>query len=203
LLLRGWSFVVALGGLVLTFLGREWLRAAAFPLAFLFLMVPLPHALVAGVTSHLQHFAASFAGSVLALLGVPSFQQGIHIFLPGITLEIAEICNGLRFLLALLVLTLAFAELTLPTPQRKAALVLSVFPVAIVANATRVAVVALAAHYWGPEAASGPIHHAIGKAVWILTLVPMGLIAFALMRLGQSKGAAAGESFEQLTGRTT
>ncbi len=182
LLLKGWALVVALAGTLLWLYGREWLRAAAFPVGFLFLMVPLPRSVVASVTTHLQLFAAGFAGGVLELVGVPSYQEGVYVFLPGITLEIAEICNGLRFLMALLVLTVAFAELTMPTFTRKVLLVLSVFPVAIVANATRVAVVSLAAHYWGPSAASGPLHHNIGKAVWILTLVPMGVIALALRR---------------------
>jgi exosortase len=186
LLLRGWSFVIVLMGLCLWAFGRQWLRVAAFPITFLFLMVPFPHAVIESVTIYLQKFAASFAGVILAAVGVPSYQEGVHVYLPNITLEIAEICNGLRFLMALLVLTIAFAEILLPTWRRKAILVLSVFPVAILANAIRVAVVSLGAYYIGLAAAEGPLHHWIGKAVWILTLVPMGLIAHFLRRYGTS-----------------
>lgn len=184
LLLRGWSLVAAIAGATLWAFGPRVLRVAAFPLGFLLLMVPLPRAAVAALTIHLQLFAANFAGDVLAAVGTPVYQQGVYIYLPSITLEIAELCNGLRFLLALLVLTIAFAEITQPTFWRKCALVLSVIPVAVLANATRVTVIGLAAHYWGPEAASGPIHHAIGKVVWALTLIPMFGIGYFLWRTG-------------------
>ena len=51
------------------------------------------------------------------------------------TLEVAEVCNGLRFMSALVVLTLAFAYVTQRTIVRRAVLTVMAVPVAIVANA--------------------------------------------------------------------
>lgn len=184
LFLQGLSAVVAVAGLVLWGLGALCLRRAAFPVAFLLLMLPLPRAAVDAVTLDLQLFAVEFAGLALALADVPFYRHGLLIQLPSITLEVAEICNGLRFLLALFVLTVAFAQVTQRTVPRKLLLVASAIPIAILANAFRVAVIAAGVHYVGPEVAGGIIHHSIGKAVWALTLVPL-LVLGVLLRLSE------------------
>src|SRR6266545_2177677 len=149
LMLQGFSLVVAVAGLVLLSFGVAALKAAAFPVAFLFLMVPLPHDIVSGVTLHLQLFAAGFAGVLLSLLGIPFFRQGETIELGTLTLRVAEVCNGLRFLLGLLVVTLAFAAISQRGVWRKIVLTAAAIPVAILANAVRVAAITIAVHYIG------------------------------------------------------
>jgi exosortase len=187
LLLGGLSVAMAVAGLVLWALGPRALRVAAFPIAFLALMSPLPRAFVAAVTHDLQLFAAGFAGSVLDVLGVPFYLEGDLIQLPSITLRVAEVCNGLRFLTAILVLTIAFAHITQRTLGRQLALVAAAVPVAIVANAIRVTAIALATQYWGPQAASGWVHHGIGKGVWALTLLPLIALGWWLGRGGGAR----------------
>jgi exosortase len=182
LLLQGFSLVAAVAGVVAWRFGWACLRAAAFPVVFLVLMVPLPRAVVEVVTLELQLFAAGFAAGALRLLGIPVYQTGIVIELPALTLKVAEVCNGLRFLLALLVLTVAFAQVTQRTLGRKIVLTAAAIPIAILANATRVAVIGLAVQLVGPQAASGAIHHAIGKVVWVLTLVPLVVFGILLAR---------------------
>ncbi len=103
------------------------------------------------------------------------------------TLKVAEACNGLRFLMALLVLTAAFAQITQRTVGRKTALIAAAIPVAILANAMRVAAIVVGVHYLGPEAASGTIHNWIGKGVWGLTLVPLVGLGFLLARRSSAK----------------
>jgi hypothetical protein len=39
-------------------------------------------------------------------------------------------------------------------------------------------------YYVGPEAASGTIHHMIGKSVWALTLIPLIVLGLVLARGG-------------------
>jgi len=187
LLVKGLSVAVVVAGLVVWGFGTECLKAAAFPVGFLLLMAPLPRAVVAALTLKVQLFAAAFAAGAVRLLDVPVYQTGVTIELPSMTLQVAEACNGLRFLMALLVLTAAFAQITQRTFPRKIALVASAIPIAILANATRVAVVALGVHYVGPEAASGTIHNWIGKGVWGLTLIPLIVLGLLLARGGVSR----------------
>ena len=91
-------------------------------------------------------------------------------------------CNGLRFLTGVVVMTIAFAWVTQRTLPRGLVLVGEAIPVAILANAIRVAAVVAAVHYVGPEAARGTIHNWIGKSVWGLTLLPIGILGLVLRR---------------------
>ncbi len=182
LIVQGLSVPLSVAGLVVLCFGKRCLRAAAFPVAFLFLMVPPPRLLISAVTVDLQLFAAGFAGAALGLFGIPFYQSGLFIELPAITLEIAEICNGLRFTLALLVLTIAFAQVSQHTLTRKLVLVAAAIPFAILANAVRVTTVVVAVHYWGIQAASGFIHNSIGKGVWALTLIPLVALGLIMRR---------------------
>jgi exosortase len=192
------SLVVVVAGAVVWLIGRRALRVALVPVVFLAFMVPLPREVVALVTLQIQAFVAWFAAVVLDALGIPVFHAGVLLHLPQITLEVAEVCNGLRFLTALVVMTLAFAYISQPTLLRKVALVLAAVPTAVVANAVRVAGIGVAAYYVGPQAASGFIHDYIGKTVWAATagiLIGLGLLLrrVGLSSAGRGRVAVSGD----------
>jgi exosortase len=188
LVVEGMSVPVAVAGLVMLAFGPDVLRLAAFPVAFLTLMVPLPQHVADAVTIHLQMFAAGVAGVVLGLFGIPFFMRdGVTIELAGATLLVAEACNGLRFLIGLFVLTLAYAHMTQDGWWRKAVLAAAAVPVAIVANAIRVAAISTAAHFVGGEAVLGTPHLVLGKVVWIGTIVGLIALGIAMRRVGRHK----------------
>ncbi len=184
ILVQGLSVVIAVAGIVLLGFGKRCLRQAAFPIGFLLFMVPLPRLVVATLTRHLQLFVAGFAAAALETLGIPFHQNGLFISLSTITIEVAEVCNGLRFMMGLLVLTLAFAHVSQRTLGRKLVLVASAIPVAVLANALRIATIAIGVHYIGPEAAEGIIHNTIGKAIWALTIISLVALGLILRRGG-------------------
>jgi exosortase len=138
------AFAVAVAGALLGCFGSQVLRVAAFPVAFLALMMPLPQPIVEAVTLPVQHFGAACASFAMSLLGVPHHRDGIILELPNVTLAVVEGCNGLRFLMALLTLTAAFAHATQRRWQHELALTLAAIPVALLANAIRVTAVTLA-----------------------------------------------------------
>jgi len=183
LVVEGLSVPVVVAGLVVLAFGVRTLREAAFAVAFLALMVPLPQPAVDAVTTHLQIFAAIVAGGVLGLFGIPFLRNGDVIELAGLTLQVAEACNGVRFLLGVVVLTLAYAEVTQRRLWRKAALAAAAIPAAVLANAVRVAGISTAAHFYGAEALGTP-HLIIGKIVWIGTIVGLVLLGLAIRRVG-------------------
>jgi exosortase len=190
--LQALGVTAAVAGVVLWLFGTACLRAAAFPVAFLVMLAPLPRPVVAAVTDQLQHFAAGFAAGALRVAGIPVFHVGDHLELATMSLQVAEVCNGLRFLMAIIVLTAAFAAIMMPSWQRGVVLVSSAAPIAIIANAVRVAAIAIGVHYFGPDAASGTIHNWIGKGVWAVTLVPLVVLGVALARGGRSRRDADG-----------
>ena len=172
--------------------GGEGLRIGRFTLVFLLFMIPLPTEIVGSWAPALQRFIAAFSAVFLEALTVPVEQQGIFLLLPGMTLEVAEECSGLRFLLILFVLVSAFARLVLATRRSQMLLVVLAVPVAVFANVSRVAVTSASAYAIGPEAITGPLHYYIGKSFWGIAMI--GMIALALVLRAQSMGVATATS---------
>jgi len=173
------AFVFTLIGLVLLLLGREIFKILAFPLFFLFLMVPLPQSLVNTIAFPLQLIAAKSAVWSLQELGIPALVEGNIIHLAHAELFVADACSGLRSLMALVTLGIVFAYFF----KRGALwfqllLVASTIPIAIVVNSFRVALTGLLAHHLGQEVATGAIHDFQGIITFSLAL---------LMLLGESR----------------
>jgi exosortase len=167
------GFVLTLIGLVILLLGRQIFRVLAFPLLFLFLMVPLPQSLVNVIAFPLQLIAADLAVNSLHAMGVPALREGNIIHLANTQLFVAEACSGLRSLMALGTLAVVFAYFFRRNAVERVVIVLSAIPIAILVNAFRVGLTGYLTHRFGEGAAEGVIHQTEG-------FVTFGL-AFALL----------------------
>jgi len=164
------SIVLAVSGVMLWLRGPDWMRPAVAPLAFLLFMLPVPREVVGAVTLPLQHFAADFAAGALPLVNIPVSQAGLLLRLTNVQLQVDESCNGLRFLMVLLVITIAFGLMHLPRWQQRLTVIAAAVAAGVLANAVRVTSIAIAAHVVGPHAAMGSLHDYAGRTVWLLTL---------------------------------
>jgi exosortase len=165
------SLIVVLAGLVWLILGTGFLRQLTFPLAFLFFMVPLPAIVMNAVAFPLQMFAAQSATFCMEAAGVPVLREGNVIVLPYTTLEVAQACSGIRSLQALLALGVVYGYFTQKAVWKRWALVVLSVPIAIAANAARVAGTGFLAQAWGPELATGFYHSFAGWAVFVVAFV--------------------------------
>jgi exosortase len=165
------SFVLTLIGLVLLLLGRRVFRVLAFPLLFLFLMVPLPQSLVNVIAFPLQLIAADAAVQVLNLLNIPALREGNIIHLAHAQLFVAEACSGLRSLMALITLGVVFAYFFRKTMAERVIIVLSAIPIAIIVNSFRVALTGILTHRFGQEAAGGVVHETQGLFTFSIAFV--------------------------------
>jgi exosortase len=161
------SLIVILAGLILLHLGRAWLRALAFPLGFLFFMIPLPGTIFYAIAFPLQNLAAGNAVWVLDLAGVPVLQDGNVIQLSQITLGVTEACSGIRSLISLLALAVAWGYLTLSATWAIGALALAAVPITIVFNAGRVVVTGLIGQWFGSQYAEGFFHTFSGWLIFV------------------------------------
>ncbi len=173
--------VVVAGALVLT-IGPARTRVLAFPLAFLVFMAPLPEGVLPALSMPLQQVAAVVGQWMLWFVGVPVTRDGLYLILPSVTLHITEACNGLRFLLAMVVVGVAFAGTTQTGWRRRTLVVAAALAIALVANWLRVAGTGMMAQLYGYEAAGGVYHVAWGKVVYAAMLVPFVMLVLALRR---------------------
>ncbi len=177
------SAIVVVAGVIVFLAGATHLRVLALPLAFLFLMVPLPAIVFNQIAFPLQLLASRAGASALDLAGVPVLREGNVLVLANTTLEVAEACSGIRSLVSLLTLAVVLGQLVLRRRWTRVALALAAVPVAIVANAARVAGTGLAAHFWSPEAAEGFFHAFSGWIVFAAAFGVLLLLQRVAMRL--------------------
>ena len=168
-------------GGVLFVLGWRYLKMLAFPLGILLLMIPIPSILFNQIVFPLQLLASRAGEATLYAAGIPVLREGNIIFLANTTLEVAEACSGIRSLVSLLTLAIVFGYFTDTRPGVRVAIALSAIPVAIAANAFRVAGTGIAAHYYGSAAAQGFFHSFSG---WIVFIAALGML-FVIVRLLQ------------------
>jgi len=162
------SMLMVFGGIILFLLGKEFFKILLFPLIFLIFMIPIPSILMDRITFPMQLFASKVAAITLYLIGIPVLREGNVMLLANTSLEVAEACSGIRSLISLLALSIVFAYLSQKETWKRILLVLSTFPIAIIANAARVSGTGILAHHYGDKVAQGFFH---GFSGWILFVV--------------------------------
>jgi len=165
------SLIVILAGLVLMHFGSAVLRVVAFPLFFCLFMVPMPAIFFHAITARLQGIAAETGASILDLIGIPILLDGNVMHLSHLTLGVTEACSGIRSLMTLIALGVAWAYLMLPALWMQILLVAAVLPITIIANAGRIVITALVGRWFGVEYAEGFFHLFSGWLIFVVALL--------------------------------
>jgi len=182
------SLIGVLGGIVLFVWGRDHFRILLFPLAFLILMIPLPAIIFNQIAFPLQLLASRAGEAVLNVAGIPVLREGNVLQLPTRPLEVAEACSGIRSLVSLLTLAIVLGYFSERRTGRRVLIALSAVPIAILANAARVAGTGLASELISPAAAEGFFHTFSG---WLMFVVAFaGLFAVQRIISRTDKGLA-------------
>ena len=168
-----------LTAIVWTF-GKEKTTALAFPLGFLLFMVPMPSVAMHGLELFLQHGSALVAAGAFRLASTPVLHEGLVFQLPGITIEVASECSGIRSSYVLLMTCLLAGHLFLRHPAHRLVLALAVIPLGIARNAFRVFVIALLCVYKGPHMIDSFIHRQGGPFFFLISLIPLFFLLFLL-----------------------
>src|SRR5213076_217780 len=90
---------------VAALLGTAWLRALAFPLAFLFFAVPFGEAWI----PTMMQWTADFTVAALRLSGVPVFREGMYFSIPSGEWSVIETCSGIAYMSACFMIATLFA----------------------------------------------------------------------------------------------
>lgn len=184
---------IAIGGIPFMLTGAIWYywgvkaaRRCAFPLFFLWMSIPLPGFQQA--TTGMQILATKAAHWGAGLFGVETMVEGTNISLTSgncDTFNIAGGCSGMRSLMALIMLSTAWAYVADGlTLWKRLILAFSAIPLSIAANAFRVASIFIFAEHINPVFASKTWHDWSG----LLFFFPASLLGLMLLH-----GLLAGE----------
>ncbi len=186
------SFLCCLAAGGFFFFGRDWMRAAAFPLSYLIFMVPMPDAMADTLESASKYASAEVANILFHLSGTPILRAGRVFQLPNITIEVAQECSGIRSSWVLLMTSILAANLFLKTSWRRIVLLAFIIPLGILRNGFRILVIGLLCVNVGPQMIHSPIHTRGGPIFFVLSLIPLLLLLWWLR-----KGEIRARSVEQ------
>jgi exosortase C (VPDSG-CTERM-specific) len=186
IVLLTFSFLCCLAAGGFFFLGRPWMRAAAFPLAYLIFMVPIPDAMADALETASKFASAEVANLLFHLSGTPFLRAGPIFQLPNITIEVAQECSGIRSSWVLFMTSILAANFFLNTTWRRFALVAFVIPLAILRNGFRILVIGLLCVNVGPQMIHSIIHRRGGPVFFVLSLIPFFVVLW-LLRKGDAR----------------
>jgi exosortase len=180
---HGGSVLIVLG-CILSVLGRNVIFRFFPAVAVLVFLVPVPGRIRLGIAQPLQVWLAQISEYLLELLGFDIGRSGNLLTINGAPVNIAEACNGLRMVFALILVTFAFA-FGMPLRNSVRILVLLASPLAAIScNIVRILPTALLYGYRSRETAD-MFHEYAGWAMlpiaFLLLLAIIRLLRWAMI----------------------
>jgi exosortase len=158
------------GGFLLCY-GVVTFRAAAFPILFLLLMVPLPDIILDRAIYALQVGSTEISYLIFQLVGTPVSRHGFLLSVPGVTIEVAKECSSIRSSIALFITCLLAAHLYLRTAWKKLVFVVLGLLLSVVKNGIRITTLTLLSVYVDPDFLSGRLHRQGGFVFFLVALL--------------------------------
>ena len=154
------AFPILLLGAIWTYWGKRFAICLTFPLLYLWLVMPMPG--LQQATVHLQLLSTEMAHWGAGLFGVETIMEGTTLHATNSdwdTFNIAGGCSGIRSLLALLMISIAWGYLADKLALwKRVLLALSAIPLAIIGNGFRVASILVCAEHINPAFAGKAWH---------------------------------------------
>ncbi len=183
--------VIALQGAVFAILGLRAGLILAFPVAYLFVLIPFGGEFI----PPLQVITAEIATALTRLSGIETIAEGIHIDTPAGLFIVAEECSGVKFLIAMLALGVLVAHSRFASWTRRLWFLLACLVVPIIANGIRAWATIYLAQYVGAEAAGSLDHIVYG---WVFFGLVIALVLGFAWRWFERDPEEAGWSAEEV-----
>ena len=177
--------LIGIFGLVWSAVGLRGMVTLGGPVLYLGFMIPLPKALYLTLSTEMQHLSSQLGVAVISAFGVSVFLDGNVIDLGTSKLEVAQACNGLRYLFPLVSFGCLIAMLLEDAFWKKVVLVLSTLPIAVLMNAGRIAMIGVLVDRYGIGMAEGTQHEVEGFLVFFLCILVLLGEVWLLLKVGR------------------
>lgn len=164
-------------------LGWTVARELAFPLAFLFFMVPIGEFML----DPMMKWTADFTVAAVRLSGIPVYREGLQFVIPTGTWSVVEACSGVRYLIASFMVGSLFAYLNYSSTRKRLVFCLVALAVPIVANWLRAYLIVMLGHLSGNELAVGADHLVYG---WVFFGIVVAIMFFVGARWSDAEEPA-------------
>ena len=171
-----------IGGFILIY-GVQAFQKAAFPILLLLFMVPIPSLIIEEIIFFLQKGSSEATYVLFKLTGVSFYREGFFFYLPGITIEVAKECSGIRSSLSLFITSLLMGHMLLKTGWKRIILTLFIIPITIFKNGLRIVILSLLAVYVDETfLTDSRLHSNGGILFFMMALSLLGIVLWVLRR---------------------
>lgn len=154
--LREFSIVTAIFSLVILLFGTETTRRLFWPLAYLILMTSLPTDAIESLREPLKLISATVSAEVLQALGYAVYREGNFLYLPHITLEVADECSGVNQFTSSIALGIPIAFTMLNKWWKRLLIIAIAAVMGIISNWVRVILISMWHYHSAKESIHGP-----------------------------------------------
>lgn len=175
-----------IGGFIL-FFGIRAFRIAAFPLLFLIFLIPIPSLIMEKIIFLLQMGSAEAVYGFFKLTGISFLREGLVFHLPGLSIEVAKQCSGIRSSMALFIMGVILSNVFLQTGWRRIILILSIFPIAIIKNGIRIVTLSSLALYVDQSFLTNSMLHRKGGIIFFFIALLLLLAILWLLRKSERR----------------
>lgn len=175
--LAGLAVIPLLWGMVVYLWGWGAWRVLAFPIGYLAFGLGLYRGLLGSVGFAMQGVTATGAALFGRALGLPVVQDGLVLRVGGYSFIVAEACSGMSSLVSLLALAAVWTHFVQASLAARLTVLLSVLPLVLLANITRVALVLQVAAWFGQDAALGYYEGASNLVLFGLALAGLVIVS--------------------------
>jgi exosortase len=169
------SLVLLLWSTPFAYFGWPVARLLVFPCFYLIFCIPM--SFLDSLTFPLRMFASMLSAGILNGLGIATLRTGTAFHCAGYSFEVDDPCSGLRSVLVMTSLTVAYAFFTQKGRIRQLLLFLSAFPLAVAGNILRIVMVGVVAFFFGQESAMGYYHDYSGYVFFFAAIGLMVMTA--------------------------
>lgn len=160
------------GATILMLQGKEGVRLIAFPIFFMFFIIPLPGTVVDSLTQPMKMAVSYAAEMVLYSFGYPISRSGVILQIGQYQLLVADACAGMNTLFTLEAIGLLYLNIVrYASAIRNITLAILIIPISFTANIIRVVVLTLITYYLGDDAGQGFLHGFSGMVLFMSALL--------------------------------
>ncbi|MFA5256319.1 MAG: exosortase/archaeosortase family protein [Candidatus Omnitrophota bacterium] len=169
------SLIPTLFGLTIYLYGSAIAKALSFPILYLLLMVPPPLGILDNITLPMRYWISVFTAHILKMFHYPITQSGLMLSLGGHEIYMGAPCSGFRSLITMISLGLVYVYIIKGKAVKKAILLGSIIPLALLGNLLRVIGMCLVTFHFG-ENIGTKFHDISGFVIFfVLILGLMGI----------------------------
>ena len=171
------SQVLVVSGIFLLLSGLTGLKLVWFPVLYLIFLIPLPGPFVDAVTGPLKSWISVIVVEILHWVGYPIGRTGVAITVGQYQMLVADACSGLHSMFSLSALgTLFMYIMARRSVAHNVIMLMSILPIAFVANIVRVIILILVTYHMGDEAGQGFLHGFAGMVLMLAALMSFFLL---------------------------